>query len=60
MDVFFCKLFYSSTFICLAEEVGHIGNAGVFCEWVIMVQLQYFTLHVVVFRELNLGKACQW
>jgi hypothetical protein len=29
-------------------------------KWVIMVQLQDVASHFEVFRELNLGKVCQW
>ena len=58
--VFFHEFFHSSAFVCLTEEVGHVGDAGVSCVWVIVVQFQYFLPCIEFFGELNLGKACQW
>ena len=59
-NIFFCKFFHSSAFICLAKEVCCVGDSGVSHKWVIMVQLQDVVSHFEVFRELNLGEVCQW
>ena len=60
VDIFFCKFFHPSAFICLAEEMGHVGNARVFYKQVVVIQFQNFAPHIEFIWELNLGKACQW